>query len=205
MRVVWARFGMSLSDSGLARQLLADEAAIGFPGEPTAFGMHIRAGMAELCARLGERQYAEALYEQLLPDAPFNWDCGNPHYSEGSAWRPMGMLAALMGRYDDAARHFEDALAVEAAMPHRPALAKTRAEYATLLVQRNEPGDRLHARVCQRLAADDIPRTREHAQRRHESTLHAGTTRTRSGETPGSCGPSQRTPASRSARVPPAS
>ncbi len=56
------------------------------------------------------------------------------------------MLAALMERYDDAERHFEDALAFETAMPHRPALAKTRTEYAALLVLRNRPGDRARAR-----------------------------------------------------------
>ena len=57
------------------------------------------------------------------------------------------MLAALMGRYDDAARHFEDAIAFDTAMPHRPALAKSTAEYAVPLLKRNRAGDREQARA----------------------------------------------------------
>ena len=52
------------------------------------------------------------------------------------------MLATTMERWEDAAQHFEDALAMNARMGARPWLAHTQHQYAVMLLARHQPGDR---------------------------------------------------------------
>jgi len=52
------------------------------------------------------------------------------------------MLAAVMERWEDAAQHFGDALAMNARMGARPWLAHTQHQYAVMLLARHQPGDR---------------------------------------------------------------
>ncbi len=59
-----------------------------------------------------------------------------------SADRILGLLAHTMGNLDQAATHFEDALAFCRKAGYRPELAWTCCDYADTLLQRNEPGDR---------------------------------------------------------------
>jgi hypothetical protein len=47
-----------------------------------------------------------------------------------------------MGRWDEAAGHFENALAMNAKMGARPFVAHTQREYAAMLLRRDQPGDR---------------------------------------------------------------
>jgi hypothetical protein len=55
----------------------------------------------------------------------------------GSVSRYLGLLAETLGRRDEAARHFEDALAANQRMGVRPWLAYTQHDYARLLDERN--------------------------------------------------------------------
>jgi DNA-binding CsgD family transcriptional regulator len=59
----------------------------------------------------------------------------------GAASRYLGMLAATMERWEEAAQHFEDALAMNTRMGARPWSAHTQREYAKMLLARNQPGD----------------------------------------------------------------
>ena len=87
---------------------------------------------------------AELLYDLLLPyadrcvviDAPF---------CQGSASRPLGLLTTTMGRLDAAARHFEDALAMNTRIGSPLWVAHTQHDYAQTLLRRDDPGDREHA------------------------------------------------------------
>jgi hypothetical protein len=63
----------------------------------------------------------------------------------------MGLLAATMERWSDAARHFEDALAMNERMGARPWLAHTQHDYARMLLARGNPEDA--ARADELLAA----------------------------------------------------
>ena len=56
--------------------------------------------------------------------------------------RLQGLLAHTIGDLDQAAAHFEDALAFCRKAGYRPELAWTCCDYADTLLQRNEPGDR---------------------------------------------------------------
>ena len=56
--------------------------------------------------------------------------------------RVLGLLSATLGRPEQAAAHYEDALAFCRDIGVRPELAWTCCDYADTLLQRNEPGDR---------------------------------------------------------------
>jgi hypothetical protein len=115
--------------------LAADDFA-SFPRDAAwAGGM---AQLARVSAALGDAPRAAVLYDLLLPDAERNLVIGFANVSEGSAHHYLGLLAATQGRDDEAAWHFEAALAMNARMGARPALAHTQREYATLLLRRND-------------------------------------------------------------------
>ena len=67
---------------------------------------------------------AAVLYELLLPYGD-RVAVSYPEISTGSVARYLGLLAATMERWDDAERHFEDALEMNARIGARPWLAHT--------------------------------------------------------------------------------
>src|SRR5438270_13119748 len=88
--------------------------------------------LAETAALLGEVETAAVLYEALAPWSTLN-AADHPEGIRGSVARYLGLLAVRLGRDDDAAAHFEDALAMNARMGARPWLAYTQRDYADLL------------------------------------------------------------------------
>jgi tetratricopeptide (TPR) repeat protein len=60
----------------------------------------------------------------------------------GSASRSLGLLAATMGRFDAAARHFDDALEMNAKIRSWLWVAHTQHDYAHTLLRSDHPGDR---------------------------------------------------------------
>jgi DNA-binding SARP family transcriptional activator/tetratricopeptide (TPR) repeat protein len=102
--------------------------------------------LADTCAMLGDAAPAGTLYELLLPYASLN-AVAVPELSLGSASRPLGVLATLLGRVDEAARHFEEALRMNETMGARPWVAHTQAEYARMLLRRDAEGDRTRAKA----------------------------------------------------------
>ena len=59
--------------------------------------------------------------------------------------RLFGLLSNIMGRLDQAAQHFEDAMAFCRKAGYRPEVAWTCYDYADMLLQRNGDGDRAKA------------------------------------------------------------
>jgi hypothetical protein len=102
--------------------------------------------LAETVHRLGDTERAAMLEPLLQPFARrcavvSTWVVG----CLGSVERHLGLLAATMGRLDEAIAHHEVALAVHAQMG-APALgAHTQAELGRMLVTRNAPGDAARA------------------------------------------------------------
>jgi tetratricopeptide (TPR) repeat protein len=90
----------------------------------------------------GDRARADTLYQTLLPFAGRNVVVSNAAICYGALSRYLGVLAATLERWEDAARHFEDALAMNSRMDARPWLAHTQEQYATMLLARNQLGDR---------------------------------------------------------------
>jgi tetratricopeptide (TPR) repeat protein len=59
----------------------------------------------------------------------------------GAASRYLGLLAATMSRWDEAEKHYREALNVNARMGARPWLAHTQHQYAIMLLARGHSED----------------------------------------------------------------
>ncbi|MEE8278444.1 MAG: tetratricopeptide repeat protein, partial [Thermoanaerobaculia bacterium] len=124
-----------------AQSALDAVAEEGFDALPRdLFWITAMALLSEACAFLGDGEKAPALYDLLAPyaDRCVVFFSG----SFGSVARNLGLLAATMQRWEDAERHFEDALDMNARMGARPWVARTQHDYADMLLRRGEPGDR---------------------------------------------------------------
>lgn len=109
--------------------------------------------LAETCAELHDGDRAARLYDLLAPFADryvqviytTNW---------GSAHRHLGLLAGAMDRVDDAAAHFESALAANERIGAVLMTAETQTAYGALLRRRGAKGDRARAAELGALARD---------------------------------------------------
>jgi tetratricopeptide (TPR) repeat protein len=102
--------------------------------------------MSELAASLGDTLRASQLYELLhaCDDRLIVMGTNGPCFGAKTHW--LGMLATTMTRWDEAAAHFEDAIATNIRIGARPYLARSQHEYARMLVERNESGDKEKAK-----------------------------------------------------------
>lgn len=100
--------------------------------------------LAEVACALEDTARAATLYRLLSPYERFNV-VAPAEVSTGSVARSLGLLATLLSRWDEAARHFEAALAMNARMGARPWVARTRHDYARMLLDRSAAGDRERA------------------------------------------------------------
>jgi DNA-binding SARP family transcriptional activator len=122
---------------GWLHRLAADDFAALEVGTEWFFGASV---LADVCLEVGDATRAARLYAALLPYA----DCNvyaHPEAALGSASRPLGLLAATMSRWEDAAGHFERALEMNARMGARPWVAHTQHDHALMLARRARPGD----------------------------------------------------------------
>ncbi len=88
--------------------------------------------LSESCAVLEDAEHAASLYEALLPYAPY-WVHWALAVSLGPATHALGLLASTLGCHDEAAAHFEHAIAETRRVGARPFLARSLHEYALLL------------------------------------------------------------------------
>ena len=108
--------------------------------------------LSEVAAFTGHPVHVRVLYELLEPYAShcivITTMCS------GSAARPLGLLATVLGRYDDAERWFEEALARNARIRSPLWVGHTQRDYAAMLLRRDGPGDGDRARALLRDALD---------------------------------------------------
>jgi DNA-binding SARP family transcriptional activator/tetratricopeptide (TPR) repeat protein len=100
---------------------------------------------AEACALLGDERLAPRFYELLLPRDGLCILGGRGVYFRGAVARYLGLLAATMGRADDAVRHLEDALETNTRAQAPPWIARSLLDLARALLTRGRPGDGLRA------------------------------------------------------------
>jgi len=114
--------------------------------------------LAEVCVVLEDEPGAEVLYGLLRPDARLHVVVGNAALHLGSVARPLGSLAGLLRRFEEAEPHFETALEIHRRMGALPRLAHTQHDFARTLLARGELADR---RRALQLAADALGTARE--------------------------------------------
>jgi tetratricopeptide (TPR) repeat protein len=103
--------------------------------------------LAEACVSLGDSNHAAQLYEILLPYAGQLLIAFLLQACLAAADRDLGVLAATMGRLDDAERHLLAAEQLEDGFGAPPLAARTRLALARVLLQRAAPGDTDRARA----------------------------------------------------------
>jgi DNA-binding SARP family transcriptional activator len=126
-----------------ARELLAQIDIDALPtGAEWLYPMHF---LCEACAALNDTDRASVLYELLVPHAQSTaslWADGNA----GSVARYLGLLSTTRSRLDEAAAHYEAALAMNRRLGARPWLAHTQEDYARMLFARGDSKDAARAR-----------------------------------------------------------
>ncbi len=103
--------------------------------------------LAEICAALGDRQRAGALYPLLLPCAAYV--VVSPYHATcwGSVARSLGVLATMLEDWTAAEAHFAVALERNRRLRARPWIARAQLDYARMLCARHQPGDPAKARA----------------------------------------------------------
>ena len=131
-----------------ARREFVQLAAGDFAAIPRDLGWFVCMTMlAEACHFLRDQPRAAVLYRLLAPYAQQCVVFGSVGVAcSGSVSRYLGLLAATMGDWTAAARHFEDALAVHRRMGAHPWVAHTQRDYAEMLLERGAGDDRARAR-----------------------------------------------------------
>lgn len=96
--------------------------------------------MAHAAARLNDAKRAQILYGLLLPYAD-RVAVSYPEIAVGTVAHFLGVLSATMARWEEADRHFADALTTSERFGARPWLAHTHHAYARMKLKRGGPGD----------------------------------------------------------------
>lgn len=140
------RPGLALiaSDLGFrdaARQAFAKLAATSFEFPRDAKRNLSLCYSAEVCARLGDAERAEQLYDLLLPYRDLAMVVPTTTICCGANARYLGMLAALLGEWRAAEEHFASALDLDERLKAWPWLAHTKHEFALSLIARGRPED----------------------------------------------------------------
>jgi tetratricopeptide (TPR) repeat protein len=97
--------------------------------------------LADVCAFLRNPRRAALLYDMLLPYAHRVAIIGPGAACYGAVDRSLGLLAATQSRWEEASRHFEAAITMNARIGARLYVAWTQHDYAQMLLIRNQPGD----------------------------------------------------------------
>ena len=151
-------YRLSAGDRDGARKDLDFLAANDFRDIPRDLAWsYIMARICDLLIAFDDAPRAAVAYDLLRPHGD---RCASVGIAacRGSLSRPLGLLATLLGRYDDAERHFEKALEMNARIRARVWVAHTQHDYARMLVARDRPGDRERATA---LAAEALAAARE--------------------------------------------
>jgi tetratricopeptide (TPR) repeat protein len=141
-RAALANLHAILGERDEAQAVMASLAARGFTDLPLDGNLlGTLARLAEVAARLGEREWAEALLPLVAPHADVVVVLATAAGSLGSTARYAGLLAHATGRVDAAVAHYEAALAVNARIGALPQHAHTQHDLACTLRLRAGAGD----------------------------------------------------------------
>lgn len=97
-----------------------------------------------VCARLGDAALTAPVYELMRPYETQSVMIGTGFGYCGSVAHWLGVMAASLGRLDDATAHFERALVSQTRMGSPPWMANTQYEYAAMLIGKAEGSEQGH-------------------------------------------------------------
>jgi len=120
-----------------AEAILSEQVVIPF------HAMYAKTGLALLAVQKGDKSAAAEHYDFLQGQR------STMIWTVSSVDRLLGLLSQTIGNMDQATRHFEDALTFCRNAGYRPELAWTCCDYADLLLERNNEGDRAKATFLQ--------------------------------------------------------
>jgi DNA-binding SARP family transcriptional activator/tetratricopeptide (TPR) repeat protein len=109
--------------------------------------------LAEICVELEDHDQAEQLYGLLAPYDSLN-AVATAEVGFDSVSRPLGALASMLGRFDDADEHFKSARRMNTRMETPSGVARGDHQHARMLLARDKPGDRDRALELVRGARD---------------------------------------------------
>jgi tetratricopeptide (TPR) repeat protein len=95
--------------------------------------------LAEVASMVGKPEQVKTLYELLRPYSAHV--AGSEHIRIGCVSRYLGLLAAALSRFDEAATFLRDAVEANDRIGARPWSAHARADLARVLLARDAPGD----------------------------------------------------------------
>jgi DNA-binding SARP family transcriptional activator/tetratricopeptide (TPR) repeat protein len=146
-RCTQALMHLELGRDDAAREAFEAVAGPGFDALPRDANWLIALTLAaEVCAALGDAGRARELYDLLAPHGGRNVLVGRAASCNGCASRLLGMLASVLGEWDEAERRYFEAREMHAHMGARPFVARTELAWAEMLLSRGEPGDEAAAR-----------------------------------------------------------
>lgn len=96
--------------------------------------------LAEVAAMVGKPEQMKTLFELLRPHSAHI--AGSEHIRIGCVSRYLGLLAASLSRFDEAATFLQDAVEANDRIGARPWSAYSKADLARVLLARDGPGDR---------------------------------------------------------------
>jgi DNA-binding winged helix-turn-helix (wHTH) protein/tetratricopeptide (TPR) repeat protein len=94
--------------------------------------------LSQSCVNIGYDSYAQQLYDLSLPGKMHHTIVGYGVMSWGSRARELGNLASLMGRFEEAGKHFELAIDQNRKTGAAPWVAHSQYDYARMLVQQRD-------------------------------------------------------------------
>jgi tetratricopeptide (TPR) repeat protein len=122
-----------------ARDMLVAEKAAGFPALDDFLLLSYLDLWARVISRLGEQDAAKTVYERLSPWPNLIVFAGAA--LSGAVAHDLGILATILGRYDDADFHFTNALKLDEKLRAPFFVAETKLEWGRMLLARRAPGD----------------------------------------------------------------
>jgi DNA-binding SARP family transcriptional activator len=145
-RCALAHLHAELADEPAARAALDDLLSLDLGREyldaEWLFSMSL---LPNVCSFLADEDAAARLYS-LLAACDGLYTHAPIEATFGSMARGLGVLATTLGRFEDAERHFEVAIATERKMGAHPWLAHAQHDMAAMLLARRGPGDERSAR-----------------------------------------------------------
>jgi tetratricopeptide (TPR) repeat protein len=141
-KLLWATYQCWAGGTDQAHLSLSAVRWVSGGGPPPAFRLMALAALAFPAAATGKPPELEQVYQLLLPYAGRNVLAGRDVVvCLGPVARSLGILAASLSRFDEAAGHFEDALEANVRLRARPHLAYTQYEYSAMLLRRGRAED----------------------------------------------------------------